>query len=144
MKLVQCAECGREYNTEKLANCPRCRANESVSMLGSSAVSEREAVFNARRSQESDTAQREFPSHPIPHNQGVDRWEYLIQDLTITDKWNSQKRTEEFNKFSRILNQLGAQGWELISYEAIPLVGNWSKDIKGYAYLAILKRRIAS
>jgi len=74
----------------------------------------------------------------------MEKWEYRIEDLTITDKWNSKKRAEEFEKFSRILNELGMQGWELISYEAIPLVGSWSRDIKGYAYLGMLKRRLES
>lgn len=72
----------------------------------------------------------------------MDMWEYRIEDLTITDKWNSNKKAEEFDKFSAQLNALGRQGWELISYEAIPLVGRWSKDVKGYAYLGMLKRRI--
>ena len=53
------------------------------------------------------------------------KWEYLVEELTITDKWNSKKRDEEFEKFSQKLNSLGSQGWELISYQAIPLVGSW-------------------
>jgi hypothetical protein len=28
------------------------------------------------------------------------KWEYLVEELTITDKWNSNKRAEEFEKFS--------------------------------------------
>jgi len=71
------------------------------------------------------------------------KWEYLVEELTITDKWNSKKRDEEFEKFSNKLNALGSQGWELISYQAIPLVGSWSKDVKGYAYLGMLKRELS-
>ena len=71
------------------------------------------------------------------------KWEYLEEELTITDKWNSKKRDEEFEKFSQKLNSLGSQGWELISYQAIPLVGSWSKDVKGYAYLGMLKRELS-
>jgi hypothetical protein len=70
------------------------------------------------------------------------KWEYLVEELTITDKWNSKKKEEEFEKFSSKLNSLGSQGSELISYQAIPLVGNWSKDVKGYAYLGMLKRQL--
>ena len=70
------------------------------------------------------------------------KWEYLVEELTITDKWNSKKKEEEFEKFSSKLNSLGSQGWELISYQAIPLVGNRSKDVKGYAYLGMLKRQL--
>ncbi len=71
------------------------------------------------------------------------KWEYLVEELTITDKWNSKKRDEEFEKFSNKLNSLGSQGWELISYQASPLVGSWSKDVKGYAYLGMLKRELS-
>lgn len=71
------------------------------------------------------------------------KWEYLVEELTITDKWNSKKRDEEFEKFSNKLSALGSQGWELISYQAIPLVGSWSKDVKGYAYLGMLKRELS-
>ena len=71
------------------------------------------------------------------------KWEYLVEELTITDKWNSKKRDEEFEKFSQKLNSLGSQGWELISYQAIPLVGSWSKDVKGYAYLGMLKLELS-
>ena len=71
------------------------------------------------------------------------KWEYRVEELTITDKWNSKKRDEEFEKFSQKLNSLGSQGWELISYQAIPLVGSWSKDVKGYAYLGMLKRELS-
>ena len=65
-----------------------------------------------------------------------------FKELTITDKWNSNKRAEEFEKFSSKLNSLGNEGWELISYQAIPLVGSWSKEVKGYAYLGMLKRAL--
>jgi len=41
------------------------------------------------------------------------------------------------------LNSLGNEGWELISYQAIPLVGSWSKEVKGYAYLGMLKRALS-
>ena len=73
----------------------------------------------------------------------MSKWEYLVEELTITDKWNSNKRADEFEKFSSKLNSLGSQGWELISYQAIPLVGSWSKEVKGYAYLGMLKRALS-
>jgi len=50
---------------------------------------------------------------------------------------------KSIEKFSNKLNSLGSQGWELISYQAIPLVGSWSKDVKGYAYLGMLKRELS-
>jgi hypothetical protein len=68
------------------------------------------------------------------------KWEYQIVDLTITNKWNSNKQAEEYEALLDTLNNAGNNGWELVSYEAIPLVGRWSKEIKGYAYMGILKK----
>jgi hypothetical protein len=68
------------------------------------------------------------------------KWEHQIVDLTITNKWNSNKQAEEYEALIDTLNDAGGAGWELVSYEAIPLVGRWSEDIKGYAYMGILKK----
>ena len=38
------------------------------------------------------------------------------------------------------LNMHGAGGWELVSYESIPLYGSFSSKLKGYAYLLFFKR----
>ena len=66
-------------------------------------------------------------------------WEYHMETMTLTQKIFGQAK--EFEKFGSRLNELGQENWELVSYDAIPLVGNWNSDnIKGYAYLAIFKR----
>ncbi len=51
-------------------------------------------------------------------------WEYKVQEATITDRWSSKKQAEEVTAFETRLNALGDEGWEVISYQAIPLTGN--------------------
>jgi hypothetical protein len=38
------------------------------------------------------------------------------------------------------INALGAEGWEMISYESIPMYGSFSNQLKGYAYVTFFKR----
>jgi hypothetical protein len=35
---------------------------------------------------------------------------------------------------------MGSEGWEMISYDAVPLTGSFTGKIKAYAYLTFLKR----
>jgi hypothetical protein len=41
---------------------------------------------------------------------------------------------------TRSLNGAGASGWEMISYESVPLTGAFTNNVKGYAYLLFFKR----
>ena len=75
----------------------------------------------------------------------MQRWEYKVHEITITDRWSSKKQKEEIDKFESELNALGGVGWELVSYQAIPLTGGVFTDkVKGYAYIAMLKRPLAA
>jgi len=66
-------------------------------------------------------------------------WEYHIETMTLTQKIFGQAK--EFEKFRARLNELGNDNWEMVSYDAIPLVGSFNTaSIKSYAYLAIFKR----
>jgi hypothetical protein len=38
------------------------------------------------------------------------------------------------------INALGDDGWEMISYESVPMFGSFSNKLKGYAYLVFFKR----
>jgi Domain of unknown function (DUF4177) len=68
-------------------------------------------------------------------------WEYKVHEATITDRWTSRKQAEEIAAFEAKLNARGAEGWEVISYQAVPLTGSINaSNIKGYAYIALLKR----
>jgi hypothetical protein len=68
------------------------------------------------------------------------KWEYHIENVTVVERWSSKRQTEEIAGFQAQLNSLGSVGWELVSFEPVPLTGRFSEKIKGYAYLALLKR----
>ena len=67
-------------------------------------------------------------------------WEYAIDSHQITDRWSSKKQREEIVNFEAKLNIRGGQGWEMIGYESVPIVGGFSGNVKGYAYLVLWKR----
>jgi cell fate (sporulation/competence/biofilm development) regulator YlbF (YheA/YmcA/DUF963 family) len=69
------------------------------------------------------------------------KWEYRVESVTVTEKWSSKRQAEEFQKLNEQLNELGKEGWEMISYESIPMMGSLSKNVKGYSYLVFFKRQ---
>ena len=69
-------------------------------------------------------------------------WEYRIENVTVVERWTSKRQTEEIAAFQGRLNTLGADDWEMVSFETVPLTGRFSDKIKGYVYLAFLKRPI--
>ena len=67
-------------------------------------------------------------------------WEYRIENVTVVERWSSKRQVEEIATFESRLNALGAENWEMVSFETVPLTGRFSEKIKGYVYLAFLKR----
>jgi len=67
-------------------------------------------------------------------------WEYKVEPITMADRWSKKQQAEELSNLHLKINSLGAQGWELISYESIPMYGTFSSSLKGYAYLIFFKR----
>ncbi len=67
-------------------------------------------------------------------------WQYHVEQMTIADKWSSKAQAAEIAGLNARLNALGAQNWEMVGYESVPLYGSFSSKLKGYAYLVFLKR----
>lgn len=67
-------------------------------------------------------------------------WEYHIETWNIAERWSPKKQATELGSFVAKLNELGAQDWELLGYESVPLVGGITGSQKGYAYLCFMKR----
>lgn len=67
-------------------------------------------------------------------------WEYRIEQVSVNDKWGSKRQAEEVGRFSQLLNSWGAEGWEMVGFETVPLTGSFSGNIKGYVYFVFLKR----
>jgi Domain of unknown function (DUF4177) len=67
-------------------------------------------------------------------------WEYHVEQMNISDKWSAKRQREEVEAFRVFLNSKGAEGWEMVSYDSVPLTGTFTGKIKGYAYLTFFKR----
>jgi hypothetical protein len=68
-------------------------------------------------------------------------FEYHVETVNISDRWSAKRQREEIETFRVYLNKMGAEGWEMISYESVPLTGHFTDKIKGYAYLTFFKRQ---
>lgn len=68
-------------------------------------------------------------------------WEYHVETMNISDRWSAKRQREEVDAFQVYLNKMGADGWEMVSYESVPLTGHFTGKIKGYAYLTFFKRQ---
>lgn len=68
-------------------------------------------------------------------------WEYLVEEIRLSERWSPKRQAEELEEFRTKMNHLGQQGWEMVSYQSVPLTGGILTDkIRGYAYLAFFKR----
>lgn len=68
------------------------------------------------------------------------QWEYYVTQRNMSERWSAKRQREELIEFNAALNEAGGVGWEMVSYEAIPLTGAFTGNIKGYAYLLFFKR----
>jgi hypothetical protein len=67
-------------------------------------------------------------------------WEYRVYAAEIVQRWSEKKQAEEVAAFQERLNGLGTEGWEMVSFDTVPLTGHFSSNIKGYVYLTFFKR----
>ncbi len=75
-----------------------------------------------------------------PNNGGHQIWEYTVEQYSMADRWSAKKQADELTQFQGRLNDMGAEGWEMISYESVPMYGAFSSKLKGHAYLLFFKR----
>ena len=68
------------------------------------------------------------------------RWEYAAVNYQIAERWTAKRQAAELAAFQEQLNYAGQNGWELLSFNALPVTGAFSGNIKGYIYLALYKR----
>ena len=67
-------------------------------------------------------------------------WEYRIESIPLQEKWFG-KQPQEFQRFLGVFNDIGSEGWELVSYQAMPLFGSITGNQRGTIYLAVFKRQ---
>lgn len=71
-------------------------------------------------------------------------WEYWVEEVSLADRWSAKRQAAEIAAFRERLNQVGREGWELISFSVVPLYGAMSSTLKGTLYLAIYKRPVGA
>ena len=70
-------------------------------------------------------------------------WEYKVESASIADRWSEKAKAKEIAELEARINAFGNEGWEMISYESVPMFGSFSSNLKGYAYLLFFKRPAA-
>ena len=51
--------------------------------------------------------------------------------MDFAERWSDKRQQVEVANFQQRLNELGAEGWEMISYESVPMYGAFSNKLKG-------------
>jgi hypothetical protein len=72
----------------------------------------------------------------------MSKWEYKVIQASFADRWTKKRQAAEVEEFEKRLSRIGQEGWEMISYESVPMYGAFSNNLKGYAYLTFFKRPI--
>lgn len=68
-------------------------------------------------------------------------WEYKVEVLDVSEsRWSPERRLEETKQLQKSLNRLGADGWEMVSYESVPIAGKFTNESRGWVYLLFFKR----
>jgi hypothetical protein len=57
------------------------------------------------------------------------KWEYQTVKLNVVDGWNFSGVEFDTDKVQDFTNQLGAQGWELVSAFSVNAGAGYSKEI---------------
>jgi hypothetical protein len=68
-------------------------------------------------------------------------WEYKVESVEMAERWSAKRQAQEIADLEARINARGADGWEMISYESVPMFGSFSSKLKGYAYLLFFKRQ---
>lgn len=116
-----CRSCGREVQPEWRA-CTGCGTPVPPQPTGSPSAE---------------------PSQVVAPDRGptLEQWEYRVVRVTITERWGSKRQAEEVEVFQTNLNELGRDGWEMVGFESVPLLGGITGNVKDQLYLAFFKRK---
>ena len=69
------------------------------------------------------------------------QWEYkVVNTAGLISRWTKKGVEKDLAVLEQQMNQLGAEGWEMIEFTTIPVTGSWSTKITAYQYIAYFKR----
>jgi hypothetical protein len=95
----------------------------------------------AQRLAEAEAARIAAAEALAEHVSSLPKWEYHVETIDLTAHWTKTMQRHALQTMHSKINTLGAEGWEMISYESIPMYGAFSQNLKGYAYVTFFKRR---
>jgi hypothetical protein len=101
-------------------------------------AAEEQAGADVRAAEE--TAREVAAQGLAAHIGTLQKWDYHVETLDLTSHWSKSLQTAAIQGMRDKINELGKEGWEMISYESIPMYGSFSNNLKGYAYLTFFKR----
>lgn len=91
--------------------------------------------------QDAEIAARDAEAKKLAaHVATVPKWDYHVETIDLSSHWTTRRQEEALEAMRSRINLLGAEGWEMISYESIPMYGSISKNLDGHAYLAFFRR----
>lgn len=67
-------------------------------------------------------------------------WEYHLEQMVLEYSGDQREREIDFYRFSKRLNELGQDGWELFHYDKVPMVNSLG-EVQRSSYLAMFKKR---
>lgn len=62
-------------------------------------------------------------------------WEYSIKQFAAGDRWTAETALKETMRLEEYANKQGEKGWEMISFQALPL------DPVGHTFVAVFKKQ---
>jgi hypothetical protein len=71
-------------------------------------------------------------------------WEYLVEQFTVADRWTVKSQAAEMQRLNARWNQLGALGWEMVSYEAIPALRRLHAEVEELPVPCVLQEAARS
>ena len=80
------------------------------------------------------------PNNSSSKEIGIPKWEYMVESVSMNERWSNKMQDKEISNLEKMLDSYGNEGWEMLSYESIPMYGTFSKNLKGHAYLVFFKR----
>ena len=62
-------------------------------------------------------------------------WEYSIKQFSTGERWTKEDAVQETIRLEEYANKQGEKGWEMVSFQALPL------DPVGHTFVVVFKKQ---
>ena len=88
-----------------------------------------------------EAARAEEANALAAHVGSLPKWQYHAETINLTSHWTETGSNAATARLLARINQLGSEGWEMISYTSTPVFGPVSQKTTGLTTVAFFKRR---